>query len=178
MVYNYQLDRWTKWVFDTAPAVVSAARDPVSGYVNMVRGSDGSVWQLDPSVGSLAAQMSLETGDMVFGGPEDDNAVNEVVLRAQSSGPHGVTITLTTDYGQGQGSPFVKVFSAADVTACTVAGQYTLSVSPGSMAMRALKIAIAETGAAGDAMAPLSLTVQGSRLGGTKRDAVRAQGRR
>jgi hypothetical protein len=164
MVYNYQLDRWSSWGTDTVPPVVCAARDPVSGYVNIVRVSDGAVWQLDPQLASLTAQLVLETGDIVFGGPEDDNVVNEVVLRAQSYGSHGVTFTLTNDYGQGEGSPFVRA--------------YTPSVSPGSMALRALRVAIVETGAAGDGMGPLSLTVQGSRNGGTLRSAVRAAGRK
>jgi hypothetical protein len=178
MVYNYQLDRWTSWGTGTVPALVCAARDPVSGYVNLVRASDGAVWQLDPRLASLTAQLSFETGDMVFGGPEDDNVVNEVVLRAQAYGSHGVAMTLTTDYGQGEGTPFTRVYSPAEVAACTVAGQYTLSVSPGSMCLRALKVAIAETGATGDGMGPLSLTVQGARNGGTLRSAVRAAGRK
>lgn len=178
MVYNYQSDRWSSWASDTMPAAVCAARDPVSGFVNLVRASNGAAWQLDPRLASLTAQLFFDTGDMVFGGPEDDNVVNEVVLRAQSYGPHGVTFTLTTDYGQGEGTPFTRVYSAAEVAACTVAGQYTLSVSPGSMCLRALKVAIAETGAAGDGMGPLSLTVQGARNGGTLRSAVRAAGRK
>jgi len=178
MVYNYQADRWSSWASDTVPAVVCAARDPVTGYVNLVRSSGGAAWQLDPRLASLTAQLSFETGDMVFGGPEDDNVVNEVVLRAQSYGSHGVTMTLTTDYGQGDGTPFARVYSAAEVAACTVAGQYTLSVSPGSMCLRALKVAVAETGAAGDGMGPVSLTVQGARNGGTLRSAVRAAGRK
>jgi len=178
MVYNYQVDRWTSWASDTVPALACAARDPVSGYVNVVRASDGAVWQLDPRLASLTAQLAFETGDMVFGGPEDDNVVNEVVLRAQSYGSHGVTVTLTNDYGQGEGSPFTRVYSAAEVAACTVAGQYTLSVSPGSMCLRALKVAVAETGAVGDGMGPLAVTVQGARNGGTLRSAVRAAGRK
>lgn len=178
MVYNYQVDRWTSWGADTVPALVCAARDPVSGYVNLVRASDGAVWQLDPRLASLTAQLAFETGDMVFGGPEDDNVVNEVVLRAQSYGSHGVTVTLTNDYGQGEGSPFTRVYSAAEVAACTVAGQYTLSVSPGSMCLRALKVAVSETGAVGDGMGPLAVTVQGARNGGTLRSAVRAAGRK
>jgi hypothetical protein len=157
---------------------VCAARDPVSGLVNLVRLSDGAVWQLDPQTPSLTAQLVFETGDIVFGGPEDDNVVNEVVLRAQSYGSHGVTFTLTNDYGQGEGSPFVRAYTPAEVAACTVNGQYTLSVSPGSMALRALRVAIVETGAFADGMGPLSLTIQGSRNGGTLRSAVRAAGRK
>jgi hypothetical protein len=178
MVYNYQLDRWSWWGPDTVPPVVCAARDPVSGYVNLVRALDGSVWQLDPQLSSLTAQLIFETGDIVFGGPEDDNVVNEVVLRAQSYGSHGVTFTLTNDYGQGEGSPFVRAYTPAEVAACTVNGQYTLSVSPGSMALRALRVTIVETDAFADGMGPLSLTVQGSRNGGTLRSAVRAAGRK
>ena len=41
-----------------------------------------------------------------------------------------------------------------------------------------VKVAIQETGAAGDAMGPLSLTIQGARNGGTLRTAVRAAGRK
>jgi hypothetical protein len=178
MVYNHQLDRWSWWGTDTVPAVRCAARDPVSGLVNIVRLSDGAVWQLDPQLASQTAQLVFGTGDIVFGGPEDDNAVNEVVLRAQSYGTHGVTFTLTNDYGQGEGSPFVRAYTPAEVAACTVNGQYTLSVSPGSMALRALRVTIVETGAVGDGMGPLSLTVQGSRNGGTLRSAVRAAGRK
>jgi hypothetical protein len=178
MVYNYQLDRWSWWGTDTVPAVRCAARDPVSGLVNIVRVSDGAVWQLDPQASSLTAQLIFETGDIVFGGPEDDNVVNEVVLRAQSYGPHGVTFTLTNDYGQGEGSPFVRAYTPAEVAACTVNGQYTLSVSPGSMALRALRVAVVETNAFADGMGPLSLTIQGSRNGGTLRSAVRAAGRK
>jgi hypothetical protein len=178
MVYNYQLDRWSWWGTDTVPGVVCAARDPVSGLVNLVRASTGAVWQLDPQTPSLTAQLIFETGDIVFGGPEDDNVVNEVVLRAQSYGSHGVTFTLTNDYGQGEGSPFVRAYTPAEVAACTVNGQYTLSVSPGSMALRALRVAVVETNAFADGMGPLSLTIQGSRNGGTLRSAVRAAGRK
>ncbi len=175
MAYNYQLDRWTTWASDTAPALLCAARDPVSGFVNAVRASDGTVWQLDPALPSTTAQMVFTTGDMQFGGPEDDNVVDQVLIHGFAAGPHGVEVTLTPDYGQGDS--ITRVFTPAEVAACTVGGQYVLSVSIRA-SMRALQVSVAETGAAGEGFRPTSVTIVFAKNPTSLIAAVRDPGRK
>lgn len=176
MVYNYAVGRWSKWDSNVAPAVVAGALDPVSGLVNLVASSDSTVRQMDPSGSSSTAQMSFQTGHMVIGGPQDDNVVNDIVIQAKSNGSHGLTVTIQEDYGQRDST--TRTFSAAEIAACTVNGQYTVCVSPKNASMRTCKVTITETGATGDAFRPLSVTVIGTKNPGTKRDAVKAAGRK
>lgn len=176
MAFNYALGRWSQWDDTAVPAVVGGAFDPVSGLVNLVSAEDDSVEQMDPSEASSTAQMSFETGCAVVGGPQDDTVVNDVVIHAKSNGSHGLTVTIQEDYGQRDS--VTRTFSASEVAACTVNGQYTLCVSSKNASMRSCKVTITETGATGDAFRPLSVTLVGTKQPGVKRDAIRAQGRK
>jgi hypothetical protein len=174
-VYNYSLDRWTVWDSTVCPAIVACSLDPVSGLINVVRASDGAVMQIDPATASSAAQMAFTTGRVEFGGPQDDNVVHDVLIHARRAGSHGLTVTLTQDHGA---TAYVRTWTAAEVLSATKDGQYTLCLSPGSMSMRALKVAIQETGATGDAFRPSSLSITFTKNPGTMRDAVLPAGRK
>jgi hypothetical protein len=175
-VYNYGVDRWSTWDSTAVPAVAACSLDPVSGLVNIVRASDNAVMQIDPSEPSTAAQMSFATGDMVFGSPQDDNIVHKVLIHADREAAHGLTVTITPDYGQD--SATTRTFTAAEILACTVGGQYTVSVDTSKTSMRAAKVAIAETGATGDAFRPTSVAIVYAKNPTTKQDAVRTPGRK
>lgn len=175
-VYNYQLDRWTTWTTASVPACTCAALVPVTGDVLTYSAAVGEFRLVDPDTPSSSAQMAFATGHITLGGPQDDNVVHDIVIHGIAAGTHGLVVTLTPDYGQ---APSVtRAFAAAEISAVTVNGQYTLSVSPGTMSMRAIKVSITETDAAGDGCRPLSVTILFAKNPGTKRDAVLAQGRK
>lgn len=172
-VYNYALDRWTTWDTQVCPATSCAALDPVSGLVTVVN-TAGAVFQMDPNVPSTTAQMTFSTGRAQFGGPEDDNVINDVFIRARYAGPHGLVVTIVTDYGL---TSYTTTFDAAQILACVDGAHYTLNVSPGTMDMRACRLTIDETNATGEGFQPVAVTFGGGKNGGPKRDAVRPAGR-
>lgn len=172
-VYNYALDRWTTWDTTTIPASAkSCAFVPSTGAVLAFCGSD--LYLSDASTASDTAQMVLETGDVLAGGPQDDVIVNEIVLQAIRAGAHGLTVTMETDYGA---STTTKTYGPGDITACTVDGRYTLEMAPARNSMRALKLTITETGATAEGIRPLNVTIVGHKNPTTKKDAVKARGR-
>jgi hypothetical protein len=172
-VYNYALDRWTTWDTTTIPASAKAcAFVPSTGAVLAFCASD--LYLSDATTASDTAQMVLETGDVLAGGPQDDVFVNEVVLQGIRAGAHGLTVAMEADYGA---STTTKTYGPGDITACTVDGRYTLEMAPAKPSMRTLKLTITETGATGEGMRPLNVTIVGHKNPTTKKDAVKARGR-
>ena len=172
-VYNYQLGRWTQWDTTALPNSVSGAHDPIANAINTCA-ANASIQQMDPSGSSATAQMSLQTGWCLLGGPEDDNAVEGVYVRCQKNGTHGLTVTLESEFGR---DTKTKVFSSAAIDACVVGDEYTVCVSPPTPSMRSLRITIQETSATGDACRPLVATVVGVKNRAPMRSSVRPQGR-
>ncbi len=172
-VYNYALDRWTIWNSDCVPASVKAcAYVPKSGAVLAFCASD--IYLSDGETASDTAQMKVRTGDILVAGPQDDLAINDVIIRGLAAGTHGLTVTLSRDYGEGS---VTRTFGAGDLNACTVNGQYTVTCSPDCPSMRAIKVTLQETGATGEGFRPLDVTLVGHRNPTTKRDAIKARGK-
>jgi hypothetical protein len=101
--------------------------------------------------------------------------VDQVLIHGIAAGPHGLSVTLTPDYGQGDA--ITRVFTPAEVVSCTVGGQYVLSVSIRA-SMRALKVSIVETGATGEGFRPTNVTIVFAKNPTSLIAAVRDPGRK
>lgn len=174
-VYNYAIDRWTTWDDDTIGAVTAAALVPSSGKLLTYDETAGEIVSVDLEGVSTAAQLAWESGDILLGGPQDDNVLREVLVHALSGGAHGLTVTVTLDYGTSDA--IERVWSASEVTANTVNGQYTLAVDVNRSA-RAVKVVVQETDAAGDGCKPISVTLKYAKQPGTSATSIYATGRK
>lgn len=175
-VYNYALDRWSTWNSDAIPASDVACFVPTTKNILTYSDADSTLYLVDTDSVSTTAQMSWTTGDIQFGGPQDDFVVSDILIHGRREGSHGLTVALTPDYGQA--STVTKTYSAAEVLAATVNSQYTLSCTMAAISCRALKVVVTETDASGEAARPTSVTIVVARNPGTKRDAVKASGRK
>lgn len=158
-VYNYVAKKWTKWGADTlqAGSSVTAAAQVLNGAALYYSAANAALMRMDPSTVSTTAQILLQTGWILMGGPQDDNSVAAVLLHAQSGGTHGVTVTVAADYGADQP---VKAFSSSEVAGFVGGGgRYDLYIEPRDKSARAVRVTIAETGASGEAFQPLNLTL-------------------
>lgn len=181
VVFNYSLGRWTQWNDDDIAAVTAGAYDPIAGMV-FACSDDASIQRIDPASSSTTAQMQLRTGWMLLGGPEDDNAINDVIVRCQSNQPHGLSVTLETDFGA---SAKTATWTDTEIAACVMPGsdEYTLCMSPPSPTARVLRVTLTTIAqavgeATGDTCRPIAVTVCGVKNRAPMRSAIRAQGRK
>lgn len=182
-VYNWEAGGWTLW--DTTVTGVTTltgcAQIPTSGKV-LYYGDSGELWLMDPDTVSTTAQISLSTGWILFGGPQDDNSLGDMVLHAKRSGAHGLTVTTTTDYDGSAGNTVTQTYSAAEVLSgvadTTNAKRYDLQPEVVKKHARALQLVIVETGASSEAFQPASLSIEVIKEAGKAARGLYASGRK
>jgi hypothetical protein len=133
------------------------------------------IYRMDPSTVNTTAQITIETGWVVPGSPQEDWTLQNVVARAAYAGAHGATVRIATNYGANQTA---KTYSAADVLAAVANNRYDLWPEPRDMPARAVKLLITETSAVGEAMQSLNVTFEMVRNGGKLSQSYRQQGRK
>lgn len=177
-VYNFLKRAWTRWdasVFSSSGAISAAVQDPWSGKALYFSDSATALFSMDPTSVSTTAQMSILTGHVIPGGPQDDTTLQTFVLRAAKGGTHGVSLQVATDYDALQTA---KAYSSAEIDNATVNGRYDLWPEPKSIPARAVALSIVETGASGDGMQPLNVTLELLRNPGKRAAALRQSGRK
>jgi len=165
-VYNYELDAWSMWDTDTLQGGASCtcvASVPTTSCALYFSSAVNSLIRMDPSTVSTAALIRIETGWIVLGGPQDDNSVQDIVLREKYAGTHGITISVATNYQVAESS---RTVASADTLAASQNGRCDVVIQPPQMAARALKLVLTETGATGEGFQPVNVTLELVKYGG------------
>lgn len=176
-VWNYLKNAWTLWDSTTlnGGALSAVVQHPLTGKAIYFGVTADALMSLDPGTVSTTAQILIVTGWIVPGGPQDDTALQNAVIRARRAGSHGVTVQVATNYLV---APSTRVYSAADVLAATVESRYDLWPQPQSLPARAVMLTLQETGAAGEAFQPQHVTLELTRNGGKMLAPLRQAGRK
>jgi hypothetical protein len=178
LVYNFLKKAWTTWdanAFSSSGAISAAVQDPWTGKALYFSDSATALFSMDPTTTSTTAQMSISTGWVIPGNPQEDVTLQNWILRAAHGGSHGVDLTIATDY---QANQPTKSYSTADITGATTNSRYDLNAEPRDMPARAVKLTIAETGATGAGMQPLNVTYELIRNTGKRAAAIRNTARK
>ena len=168
-VYNYALDRWTTW--ELSGNATAAAAVPVSGDVLLFDATYSEILMVaQDSVTSYG--MVLTTGDMTFGGPQDDVSVTEVVVESLYTLAANLVVSAYADHST---TPYTVVFTAASITAAQENGRYAFSVRLPSPAMRSLRLSFSDgiIDNAEEGFQPVSVTLIYGKGAGTKRLAIK-----
>jgi hypothetical protein len=176
-VYNYQMNAWTYWGTDTTNVTdaVAVAQETVNGSVLYFSSTVGDLVRLNPSSVSSTAQIQLESGWILCGGPQDDNSLANLVLHSRSGGTHGLQMTIATDYGTSQPT---KTWTAAEVTTASANTKCDLYPEPKDMPARAVKVTLLETGGTGEGFQPVNLTLEVLKNGGKMTRSLKPAGRK
>ena len=177
-VFNYLANDFTQWDRDClsgGSSVTWAAQVPATGAVVYCSPGTTVSWRMDPNTVSTSAQIVLESGWTLMGGPQDDNRVSNVILHGYKTGSHNVAVSLATDYDVAQP---LKSYSNADLVGTTLNSRYDLSMEPKSMAARAVKWVLTESGATGEGFQPVNLTLEILKNPGKLAASIRKSGRK
>lgn len=177
-VFNYLKQAWTTWdanVFSSSGAISCVAQDPWTGKALYFSDSATALFSMDPATTSTTAQMSMSTGWVIFGNPQEDCTLQGWYARCARGGAHGVDMAVGVDY---QANQPTKSYSSTEVTNATTNGRYDLWPEPRDMPARAAKLTITETGAAGEGMQPINVTYEVIRNTGKKSSSLRQSGRK
>jgi hypothetical protein len=177
-VYNYLKQAWTTWdvnVFSSSGAISCVAQDPWTGKALYFSDAATALFSVDPATTSTTAQISIQTGRVIPGNPQEDVTLQNWIFRAAHGGTHGVTLAVATDYEAVQPT---KVFSSAEVTSAVVNSRYDLWPEPKSFPARAVALTFTETGAAGAGMQPINVTLELIRNTGKRASSLRTSGRK
>lgn len=177
-VYNFLKNAWTTWdanVFSSSGAISAATQDPWTGKALYFSDAATALFSMDPTTTSTTAQMSISTGWVIPGNPQEDITLQNWILRVANGGTHGVSLTVATDY---QADQPAKSYSSGDITSATTNSRYDLCSEPRDMPARAVKLTITETGSAGAGMQPINLTYELIRNTGKRAGAIRTTARK
>lgn len=177
-VFNYLKQAWTTWdanVFSSSGAISAVAQDPWSGKALYFSDSATALFSIDPTTVSTTAQMSISTGWVIPGNPQEDCTLQNWYTRCARGGAHGVDMTIGVDY---QANQPAKSYSSTEVTNTTTNGRYDLWAEPRDKPARAVKLTLTETGASGDGMQPINVTYEIIRNTGKKSSSLRQSGRK
>ena len=177
-VYNWVADAWTLWDQDvTGIAELTGCAQRSDGKVLLV--SRDAVWLLDPDTVNQGADIYIETGWIVLGGPQDHNTLDNLVLHAKRASEHALSIGIAVDYN---GTTVTKSYTAANVLASvtdsTTTKRYDLLPQCPEKKARAVKIFITESEATGEAFQPVNLTIELIKQQGRLSQSIRDQARR
>jgi hypothetical protein len=177
-VFNYLKQGWTTWdanVFSSSGAISCVAQDPWTGKALYFSDSATALFSMDPTTTSTTAQMSLQTGRIIIGGPQDDSRISNIAVRCASGGTHGCTLAVGSDYQADQPS---KTYSTADVASAVQNSRYDMLIEPRDQPARAVSLSITETGSTGAGMQPINVTLEVLRNPGRLAQVVRTTGRK
>ncbi len=180
-VYNWQTDGWSYWdqTVTGVTSIVAGAQVPTTGVV-LYYGDSGELWKLDPETVSTTAQVSITTGWISFGGPQDANNFQNLLLHAKRAGAHGLQIQICTDYDGATVN--TKTWSAAEiansVTDSSVSLRYDVYPAPKTSEARVIQLTFTETGATGEAFQPIHCTAEVLKQPGMRKGATRQSARK
>lgn len=177
-VFNYLKQAWTTWdanVFSSSGAITSVAQDPWTGKALYFSDSATALFSMDPTTTSTTAQMSIQTGRVIPGNPQEDITLQNWIFRAAKGGTHGVSMAVSTDYEAVQPT---KAYSSGDIDSAVVNSRYDLCPEPKSFAARAVALLFTETGATGAGMQPINVTLEFIRNAGKRAAAIRTTARK
>lgn len=129
---------------------------------------------MNPDTVSSTALGRIKTGWIVMGGPQDDNRVTDIVVHSKYGGPHGVEVTIATDYGPDQPT---KARTLTQTLNASLNGRLDLSRQLGSMAARAVQVTLVETDAVGEGFQPVNMTLEIIKNPGKMAQSIRKDGR-
>lgn len=177
-VFNHLKQAWTTWdanVFSSSGAISCVAQDPWTGKALYFSDAATALFSIDPTTTSATAQMSISTGWVMPGNPQEDCTVQNCFLRSANGGTHGVSLAIAVDY---QADQPAKSYSSSDVSNDTTNGRYDLWADPRDKPGRAVKLTITETGATGAGMQPINVTYELIRNAGKKASSLKQSGRK
>jgi hypothetical protein len=177
-VFNYLKQAWTTWdanAFSSSGAISAVAQDPWTGKALYFSDSATALFSMDPTTTSTTAQMSMSTGWVMLGNPQEDCTLQNWILRSANGGTHGVSLAVAVDYQSDQPA---KAYTSGEITSATSNGRYDLWAEPRDMPARAVKLTITETGATGAGMQPINVTYELIRNAGKKSSSLRQSGRK
>jgi hypothetical protein len=96
-----------------------------------------------------------------------------VIARMVKSGMHGLNVQIATNYEAVQPT---KAFSSVDVDGAVVNGRYDVWPQPRDLPARAVRLWFTETGATGDGMQPVNVTLELTRNPGKMSRSLRTLG--
>ena len=161
-VYNYILNRWTRWVSPVARAFTQAANSP-NEFRRHIGFQQNALVVVDGESYAANAPMVLETDWMILGGDFQDHViVRDIIFNAERHSDHDVTIEAFTNYKL---TATTSRSYSPSVIASVVAEQgsdprYSLRVEPAEQETRAVKIRLTITVTGSDVgCRPISLTI-------------------
>jgi hypothetical protein len=177
-VYNWVADAWTVWDQDvTGIAELTGCAQRSDGKVLLV--SETAVRLLDPDSVSSGADIYLETGWIVLGGPQDHNTLDNIVLHAKRTSEHALSIGIAVDYNA---TTVTRAYTAANVLASVTdqatSLRYDLLPQCPEKKARAVKLTITESEATGEAFQPINLTIEMIKQQGRLSQSIRDQARK
>jgi hypothetical protein len=183
-VYNWQLDAWTLWdTTVTGLDAVTGCAQRSDGKVLLVGSSSGTakLQLLNPESVSGTAQISLETGWIALGGPQDNNTLHDLVVHAKRASAHALTMLVYLDYEQTP-SLETKAWTAADVLACvgdaTTSKRYDVYPQIARQPARSIKLVFTESGANDEAFQPINATLDFIKNPGRLMQSMRDEARK
>lgn len=161
-IYNYVLNRWTRWVSPVARAFTQAANSP-NEFRRHIGFQQNALVVVDGESYAANAPMVLETDWMILGGDFQDHViVRDIIFNAERHSDHDVTIEVFTNYKLT--ATTTRSYSPS-VIASVVAEQgsdprYSLRVEPAEQETRAVKVRLTITVTGSDVgCRPISLTI-------------------
>lgn len=163
LVWNYVLNRWTKWY--ATPSNVATAHTLAydSSKVLLLAVNRLSVFLLDDAVLSQIGPMSWATDWIVLGGDFQDHVLLQwVMFSARSKSPHGIQIEVFTNYDESTNPKTysTRTWTVAQLSALSSPLRYTLRHQPQRSDTRAVKVRVTEQEVSGtrDGVQPICLT--------------------
>lgn len=148
---------FSKWNYEDAVVhSMSGCIQPTNG--RLLLAGFSSIHEIDPSLASSTAHMSIRTGWIQPGGPQADVTIRGVVFHAVYGGQHDVRISVEADYDSTMTT--TRTWTNAELlTLVNGHLRYTIYVDLQWKDVRSVRIAVTEANATGTACAPLSATI-------------------
>lgn len=160
-VYNWIADAFTVWdTTVTGLTTITGAAQRSDGKLLLVglAGGVGTVQLLDPDTVSTTAHVEVTTGHVLLGQPQDNNMLENILVRAKRAGAHAFIMYIGSDF---QTPNQLKARTAQQVLDSTNSDDlYDLHAEPAEQAARAVQLSIVESDASGESFQPISCTLE------------------